>query len=119
MPRLTFSQIAEMTGGSLVQGGDVAIDSVVIDSREVKADSVFFAITGERLDGHQFLPQALEAGRGAVVSRVPENVDASKGIVRVDDTTVALQRLAHEIRQRYDSRSSPSPARPAKQRRKR
>jgi UDP-N-acetylmuramoyl-tripeptide--D-alanyl-D-alanine ligase len=102
MPRLTFSRIAAMTGGTLVQGGDVEISSVVIDSREVKPDSVFFAITGERLDGHQFVPQALQTARGAVVSRVPENIDATKGIIRVDDTTVALQRLARSIRERHD-----------------
>jgi UDP-N-acetylmuramoyl-tripeptide--D-alanyl-D-alanine ligase len=98
---LTFRQIAEMTGGALVQGGDIAIDSVVIDSREVKADSVFFAITGEHLDGHQFLAQALTTARGAVVSNVPENVPADKGIVRVADTTIALQNLARSIRERY------------------
>ena len=98
---LTFRQIAEMTGGDVVQGADIATGSVVIDSREVKDDSVFFAITGERLDGHQFLPQALAAGRGAVVSQVPENVPAEKGIVRVADTTVALQNLARSIRERY------------------
>jgi UDP-N-acetylmuramoyl-tripeptide--D-alanyl-D-alanine ligase len=97
---LTFRQIAEMTGGELVQGGDVAIDSVVIDSREVKADSVFFAITGERLDGHQFLAQALTTARGAVVSNVPENAPADKGIIRVADTTIALQNLARSIRER-------------------
>jgi UDP-N-acetylmuramoyl-tripeptide--D-alanyl-D-alanine ligase len=101
MPHLTFRQIAAMTEGALVQGGDVAIDSVVIDSREVKADSVFFAITGERLDGHQFLAQALTTARGAVVSNVPEDVPADKGIVRVADTTVALQNLARSIRERY------------------
>ena len=44
MPRLTFSQIAEMTSGDVVQHGDLGTSSVVIDSREVKADSVFFAI---------------------------------------------------------------------------
>jgi UDP-N-acetylmuramoyl-tripeptide--D-alanyl-D-alanine ligase len=98
---LTFRQIAEMTGGALVQGGDVAIDSVVIDSREAKADSVFFAITGERLDGHQFLAQALTTARGAVVSNVAANLPADKGIVRVADTTVALQNLARSIRERY------------------
>jgi len=102
LPRLTFSQIGEMTGGALVQGGGVETSSVVIDSREVKPDSVFFAIRGERLDGHEFLPQALAIARGAVVSRVPESVEASKGIVRVGDTTAALQRLAHSIRERYD-----------------
>ncbi len=98
---LTFRQIAAMTGGALVQGDDVSIDSVVIDSREAKGDSVFFAITGERLDGHQFLAQALTTARGAVVSNVPEDVPADKGIVRVADTTIALQNLARSIRERY------------------
>jgi UDP-N-acetylmuramoyl-tripeptide--D-alanyl-D-alanine ligase len=101
MPTLTFDQIAEMVNGDVVQGADVSTSSVVIDSREVKPDSVFFAIKGERLDGHQFLPQALQTARGAVVSHVPENVPADKGIVRVADTTVALQQLARGIRQRY------------------
>jgi UDP-N-acetylmuramoyl-tripeptide--D-alanyl-D-alanine ligase len=100
--RLTFRDLASMTGGELIQGGDVETSSVVIDSREVKPDSVFFAITGDRLDGHQFLPHALAIGRGAIVSQVPEHVDASKGIVKVADTTVALQQLARSIRQQRD-----------------
>ncbi|HEV7428339.1 MAG TPA: UDP-N-acetylmuramoyl-tripeptide--D-alanyl-D-alanine ligase, partial [Thermoanaerobaculia bacterium] len=98
---LTFRQIAEMTGGDLVQGGEVVADSVVIDSRELKPDSAFFAIKGERLDGHQFVAQALATARGAVVSQVPENVPADKAIVRVAETTVALQNLARSIRERY------------------
>jgi UDP-N-acetylmuramoyl-tripeptide--D-alanyl-D-alanine ligase len=101
MPALTFSQIAELTGGTLVQGGGLSTSSVVIDSREVKPDSVFFAIKGERLDGHQFVAQALQTARGAVVSQVPENVPADKGMVKVADTTVALQQLARAIRERY------------------
>jgi UDP-N-acetylmuramoyl-tripeptide--D-alanyl-D-alanine ligase len=89
-----------MVGGRVIQGGDVVSSSVVIDSREVKPDSVFFAIRGERLDGHDFLPQALATARGAVVSRVPENTD--KAIVQVDDTTIALQQLAKSIRESSD-----------------
>lgn len=100
MPRLTFSQLADMIGGTVIQGGDAESASVVIDSREVKPDSVFFAIKGERLDGHQFLPQALAVAKGAVVSEVPANTD--KPIIQVDDTTKALQRLASAIRDRYD-----------------
>lgn len=101
MPSLTFAQIARMTGGQLVQGGDIVTQSVVIDSREVKSDSVFFAIKGERLDGHQFLAQALQTARGAVVSQVPANLPADKAIVKVADTTVALQQLAKSIRGHY------------------
>jgi UDP-N-acetylmuramoyl-tripeptide--D-alanyl-D-alanine ligase len=102
VPTLTFSQLAEMIGGTVVQGGDLTSSTVVIDSREVKPDSVFFAIQGERLDGHAFLPQALQTARGAVVSTIPDAIDAGKAIVRVEDTTKALQRLATAIRERYD-----------------
>ncbi len=98
MPTLTFRDIARMVGGELVQGGDVSTTSVVIDSREVKSDSVFFAIKGDRLDGHQFVPQALQTARGVVVARVPESVPEGKGVVRVADTTIALQSLARSIR---------------------
>ena len=102
MPTLTFSQLADMIGGTVVQGGDVTSSTVVIDSRVVKDDSVFFAIKGERLDGHTFLAQALSTARGAVISDLPQELPIGKGTIRVDDTTVALQRLARSIRERYD-----------------
>jgi UDP-N-acetylmuramoyl-tripeptide--D-alanyl-D-alanine ligase len=91
-----------MTHGEVVQNPDVVISSVVIDSREAKDDSAFFAIKGDRLDGHQFLPQALEKARAAVVSRIPDPLPPNKGIVRVADTTQALKDLARSIRKRYD-----------------
>jgi UDP-N-acetylmuramoyl-tripeptide--D-alanyl-D-alanine ligase len=100
--KLTFHEIAQMTGGKVIQGGDIVTSSVVIDSREVKPDSVFFAIKGDRLDGHQFLPQALQTALGAVVSAVPENIPPNKGLVRVGDTTAALQMLARSIRRRSE-----------------
>ena len=100
MPTLTFKELAEMTGGKVVQNPDAKIRSVVIDSREVKPDSVFFAIKGDRLDGHQFLPQALETARGAIVHKSVD-VPSDKGVVSVKDTTVALQDLARAIRKRF------------------
>ena len=63
MPTLTIRDLAEMTSGEVLQNPEVVVSSVVIDSREVKPDSVFFAIKGERLDGHQFLAQALQTAR--------------------------------------------------------
>ncbi|HET7712967.1 MAG TPA: UDP-N-acetylmuramoyl-tripeptide--D-alanyl-D-alanine ligase, partial [Thermoanaerobaculia bacterium] len=102
MPRLTFRQLAEMTGGEVIQNPDVVVSSVVIDSREAKDDSVFFAIRGERLDGHQFLSQALQKARGAVVSSANGTFPPEKGVVRVADTTTALQNLARSIRSRYE-----------------
>jgi UDP-N-acetylmuramoyl-tripeptide--D-alanyl-D-alanine ligase len=100
VPTLTFAQIAGMTGGEILQHPELETTSVVIDSREVKPGSVFFAIKGERLDGHQFVAAALGTAAGAVVSQVPESMPAGKGLVRVADTTVALQELARQIRLR-------------------
>ena len=99
MPTLTFRELAEMTGGDVIQNPDVRVSSVVIDSREVKPDSVFFAIKGERLDGHTFVTQALEKARGAVVHR-PVPIATDKAAVTVRDTTRALQDLARSIRQK-------------------
>ncbi|HEX8619761.1 MAG TPA: UDP-N-acetylmuramoyl-tripeptide--D-alanyl-D-alanine ligase [Thermoanaerobaculia bacterium] len=101
MPTLTFAQLADMVGGKVIQGGETKSSSVIIDSREVKPDAVFFAIKGERLDGHEYVAQALEKGAvGAVVSQVPQNV--TKALIQVDDTTRALQRMASAIRAQYD-----------------
>lgn len=100
MPALTFARIAEMTGGELLAGGDVVATSVVIDSREARPGSAFFAIRGERHDGHQFVGEALARAAGAVVARVPDTV-GSAAIVRVDDTLRALQDLSRAIRRDY------------------
>lgn len=102
MPRLTVAQIAAMTGGEVVQHGEIETTSVVIDSREAKEGAVFFAIKGDRLDGHQFAAQALEKASAAVVSQVPSPLPAGRGIVRVADTTAALQQLARSIREQFD-----------------
>ena len=115
MPTLTFAQIAEMAGGDgRLQGGDVVTSSVVIDSREVKPDSVFFAIKGDRLDGHQFLPQALATARGAVVSQLPDPLPEGKA--SSESTTPPRRCRSWRARSAsaQTSRSSPSPAPPAR-----
>jgi len=67
---------------------------VVIDSRLVKPGDCFFAIKGDRLDGHDFLEAAMERGAAVgVCSRTP-NLDAGayedRIFLRVADTTLAL-----------------------------
>lgn len=87
-----------MIEGRLIQGGERSFDRVVIDSREVDDRSVFFAIIGERLDGHSFLDQVFPVVPGVVVSQLPQLLPPDRGIVQVEDTTVALQTLARAIR---------------------
>jgi UDP-N-acetylmuramoyl-tripeptide--D-alanyl-D-alanine ligase len=100
LPRLTFAQLAQMAGGEVLQGAEAVTDSVVIDSREVKPGAVFFAIRGDRLDGHAFLEHALKTAAGAVVDH-PVPAPPDKGLVLVADTTVALQALASAVRSSF------------------
>jgi UDP-N-acetylmuramoyl-tripeptide--D-alanyl-D-alanine ligase len=95
----TLKQIADATGGSLVRGEPGRrVESVIIDSRTAEPGAVFFALPGERVDGHDFVEAAAARGcSGAVVSRVPgceQQLPAGFGLVLVDDVLRALGALA-------------------------
>ncbi|NOX62505.1 MAG: UDP-N-acetylmuramoyl-tripeptide--D-alanyl-D-alanine ligase [Chloroflexi bacterium] len=93
------------------------IQRFVIDSREVEPGDCFIALKGERTDGHRFIGQALEQGaRAALASHPPSGLharyldprrdsppkaDDAPVIFLVDDTLVALQRLAAFWRRRH------------------
>jgi UDP-N-acetylmuramoyl-tripeptide--D-alanyl-D-alanine ligase len=68
-----------------------------IDSRTVNAGDLFFAIRGPNHDGHQYVPQVLEAG---AVAAVVERGEGPK-LLRVPDTLVALQQAASWAREQY------------------
>ena len=82
-----------------------------IDSRTIGAGDLFFAVKGERLDGHDYVATALADGAvAAVVSMgwvVPAEVDETK-LLRVpaceDCVLRALQKLAHAVRRQWGGR---------------
>ena len=79
----------------------VAFEGVSTDSRTVREGDLYVAIVGERFDGHDFVADALSRGAlGAVVSR-PAAGDESARLYPVDDTLVALGRLAAWRRGRF------------------
>ena len=95
MKALTAQQLAPMMDGTLIQGDpDRVVTGVSTDTRTITADQAFFALQGEKSDGHSYLGKALEAGcRVAVVSKdvsLPEDT----AVIRVEDTLKALQALA-------------------------
>jgi UDP-N-acetylmuramoyl-tripeptide--D-alanyl-D-alanine ligase len=71
-----------------------------IDSRTVQPGDLFFAVKGERLDGHDFVPQALERGAVSAVVRKDQlaRFSVKTCLLAVDDTLVALQTLATVVR---------------------
>lgn len=69
-------------------------EDLTIDSRTVKAGSIFVALRGEHTDGHRFIAQAVERGARAVVAEEPCDVPADVSLVVVPDTARALSQLA-------------------------
>jgi UDP-N-acetylmuramoyl-tripeptide--D-alanyl-D-alanine ligase len=98
--RLTLAKIVDYIGatGKLSPGEDAQAYS--IDSRTVGPGQLFFAVKGERLDGHDFVEQALARGAVAAVVRKDQLGRFSQSIrlLPVEDTLVALQALATAVR---------------------
>ncbi len=102
---LAVPEVWEATRGLLVAAGaaaNTAFSGASIDSRTTRRGDLFFAIPGERQDGHDFIRAALAAGAsGAFVERPVERADRAT-VFQVSSTLVALQRLAAHWRGTHD-----------------
>jgi UDP-N-acetylmuramoyl-tripeptide--D-alanyl-D-alanine ligase len=74
-----------------------------IDSRTLKVGDCFVALRGPNFDGHQFIPAALKQGASLVVAAADPEFPVEPGwpVIFVNDTLVALQQLAHHVRQKW------------------
>lgn len=99
MKNMTLANIAAACGGELLGGEEDLreVSCVVMDSRKVKEGGVFIAAKGERVDGHDFIPDALRLGAiGVVCERIPENGKAP--YILVKDSVKALKDIAEYYR---------------------
>jgi UDP-N-acetylmuramoyl-tripeptide--D-alanyl-D-alanine ligase len=98
--KLIVSKIAEFVSA----GGEFPRDEVAqaysIDSRTIGPGQLFFAVKGERLDGHDYVSAALEKGAVAAVVRKDQlnRYSDKTRLLAVDDTLIALQTLATAVR---------------------
>lgn len=83
---LKANEIAKALG-TFVDSQNI-INRVSIDSRDVDENTLFFAIKGERFDGHDFVKDVAEKGVGAVVCH--KKVECSAPVIYVEDTKDAL-----------------------------
>ncbi len=100
---LSLAQIEKATGARLIGAGTKIADLEMlrakrmsgwsIDSRSVQPGDVFFAIKGDRFDGHDYVQDALNAGASAAI--VNQNLETSGGFtLRVDSSVRALGQAA-------------------------
>ena len=128
--RLTVGWLAAAVAGRIASGDpEQVVGNIVTDSRSLQEGDFFVALKGPRFDGHAFVGEALARGAiGALVEvgakadlkvrlydrpeaneAIETNVEADlqvrpAAIVEVGDTTVALQDLAHAVREWADTK---------------
>ena len=113
--KLTLAEAAIGAGAvleapaSVEQAGALEVGGYSIDSRTVSHGELFFAVRGDRLDGHDFVAAAVERGAlAAVVSRervagLPDAVLAIPLLI-CEDPLLALQSLAAHVRRQWGKR---------------
>ncbi len=98
--KLTLARVAEFLPASGNFKPHVSATGYSIDSRTLQPGDLFFAVKGERLDGHDYVEAALTKGAvAAVVERTHESRYSGKSqVLVVEDSLVALQRLSGAVR---------------------
>jgi len=103
--RLTAEWVAAAMAGTIVAGdGRREFSGVSIDTRTLRSGQLYVGIRGDRFDGADFSAAAVGAGAAGIV--VPRGREKAAGVanavapvvIAVDDTTRALQALAHATR---------------------
>jgi UDP-N-acetylmuramoyl-tripeptide--D-alanyl-D-alanine ligase len=94
---------------SVANAGAIEVRGYSIDSRTVQPGELFFAVRGDRLDGHDFIAAALARGAAAAVvarARVAGLPDAalSSPLLIAEDPLFALQALAAHVRRQWGKR---------------
>jgi UDP-N-acetylmuramoyl-L-alanyl-D-glutamate--2,6-diaminopimelate ligase len=80
---------------STVGNMEVEVNAIAFDSRQVKSGTIFIAIRGTQVDGHEFIEKALELGATAIIcEQLPTAIHSGVTYVEVKNTAKALGLLA-------------------------
>jgi len=105
---LTLRQMAELLGADIKGKPDAKVArrrvDICIDSRSMKSGKIFWALRGEKFDGHDFVDQGFnQGGDAAVVNKewLDQNGKPAHVYVPVGDTQEALTALARSYAERF------------------
>jgi UDP-N-acetylmuramoyl-tripeptide--D-alanyl-D-alanine ligase len=97
---IPIAEAARVLGARVAGSPTGEARGVCTDTRQGVKDALFFALRGEKADGHQYVRQAFEGGAvGAVVEREVEG--AGGPLLVVPDALAALGGLARRYRDRF------------------
>jgi UDP-N-acetylmuramoyl-tripeptide--D-alanyl-D-alanine ligase len=98
--KLPLARVAEFLSSTGEFDPRAVAQGYSIDSRTIRSGELFFAVKGERMDGHDFVEQALQKGAVAAVVRKDQLTRYPKKarLLPVTDTLVSLQTLATAVR---------------------
>lgn len=102
MRRIPIKKISQLLGGQLEE--ETQVSGYQIDSNKIKPGELFFALKGEKTDGHKFLADvSMRGGIGAVVQKSYEGPNFGLILLPVEDVVESLQMLARELMQECKS----------------
>lgn len=99
-----IEQLTALMGAHRMGSAPAVVSRLLTDSRSLwfPEETLFFALTGQHGDGHAYVDDLYRRGvRSFVVSRLPDVLHDDANYLVVDDTLVALQRLAECHRQTF------------------
>jgi UDP-N-acetylmuramoyl-tripeptide--D-alanyl-D-alanine ligase len=100
---LTLGFVANACSGELLNGSSsTSIMRVCTDSRQVQSGDLFFALKGERFDGHEFVHEVAKTAEAVVIERGRASLaQGVRAVLAVDNPRLALGHLASAYRQEF------------------
>ena len=72
-----------------------SVSEIIFDSRKAKTGSLFVAVRGTQVDGHDFLESAIQKGSDMIVCEtLPETLNETVTYIQVSDSAAALGQMA-------------------------
>ncbi len=104
---ITVNEVISPLKGELIHGNPrLPISGISTDSRELPAGVMFFALKGEKFDGHDFALKAVERGASCIVVDKEYSINIPSGayaaVIKVSDTLQALGDLASWWRHQFN-----------------
>lgn len=101
MITLSLKKIASITHGKLC-GKDLLINEIIIDTHKIVPGCLFIALIGKNFDAHIFIQDAIKKGCSSIITQ--KSITCCVSYVLVDDTSIALGKIAAWIRKKTNTK---------------